>query len=85
MESAYPIVYDVVYGAINVAADLFGDLVYAAKNPTHFAAECVTENVSVNTSGSDDVASKYEPVQWNVKNYTDANQRVELGAMGVHS
>ena len=77
--------YAAVYGAINVAAYLFGDLVYAAKNPSEFAAECVIENVSVNTSGSDDVASKYEPVQWNVKNYTDANQRVELGAMGVHS
>ena len=62
MESAYPIVYAVVCGAINVAADLFGVLVYAAKNRTDFAAECVTENVSVNTSGSDDVASKYEPV-----------------------
>ena len=73
-----------VCGAINVAADLFGDLVYAAKNPTEFAAECVTENVSVNTSGSDDVASKYEPVPWNVKNYMDANQPVELGAMDVH-
>ena len=84
MESAYPIAYAVVCGAINVAADLCGDLVYAT-NPIDFATECVTENVSVNTSGSDDVASKYEPVQWNVKNYTDANQRVELGAMGVHS
>ena len=85
MEGAYPIVYDVVYGAINVAADLFGDLVYAAKNPTHFAAECVSENESVNTSGFDDVASKYEPFQWNVKNYMDANQPVEWSAMGEHS
>ena len=85
MEGAYPIVYDVVYGAINAAADLFGDLVYAAKNPTDFAAECVTENVSMNTSGFDDVASKYEPVLWNVKIYMDANQPVEWSAMSVHS